>query len=485
MNDSNWKRTDYETWDDAFRGLAPVIRQQSVRVASYARAIYVQACADGFYKKNAAWKDRMQGQYSDLIYKCGMYHQLGKAMVPPEYQIWRRDFTEEEIAVYRKYTSDGRLLVATLQERGARAKERRTGILEERPTRNVSWLMLREACQQHMERWNGSGYPNGLIGDKISPVGQIVGLAKELDRLSAEYKSEDPFNEAFATLESQSGVLWCPALIDILRRCREQCLEIYEKYIHYTLTVPKTIPLVQRREGRAMGLHYRPMVCDVLGTICAYEAIPWFGGAVGGNGEPESTADVVDLLRRTGIIENVCFYFLYEAADTALRVKNCRLDLDYIVLQVPADFFLQGYPLKRLNQLFADQTISKDTLLLTVPEDLVLNAKKGTLETLALYMRNGCRLLLDGYHPANLSPERLKELGFTDLRIAKELHFDQETANTIFTMRQQGFRFLGDADSAESLTWQLNCGITAVGGAAAGVLVNDDEMIRDLLLREQ
>ena len=105
-----WKRTEYETWEEAFRNLAPVIRQQSVRVASYSQALYVQACASSFGKETKEGSERMQGKYADLAYKCGMYHQLGKSLVPPEYQIWTDDFTEEEQAVYKKYTTDGKSL---------------------------------------------------------------------------------------------------------------------------------------------------------------------------------------------------------------------------------------------------------------------------------------------------------------------------------------------------------------------------------------
>ena len=47
-NEMNWKRKEYETWDEAFRGLAPVVRQQSVRVAAYTQALFVQACAGSF-----------------------------------------------------------------------------------------------------------------------------------------------------------------------------------------------------------------------------------------------------------------------------------------------------------------------------------------------------------------------------------------------------------------------------------------------------
>ena len=117
--EQNWKRKEYETWDEAFRGLSPAVRQQSVRVASYTQALFVQACAGEFGTNTKEGKDRIQGQYADLAYKCGMYHQLGKALVPPEYQLWSEDFTEEEQAVYRKYTIDGRLLVVHEQRKSA------------------------------------------------------------------------------------------------------------------------------------------------------------------------------------------------------------------------------------------------------------------------------------------------------------------------------------------------------------------------------
>ena len=103
MKEQNWKRKEYESWDEAFRGLTPLLRQQSVRVAAYTQALFVQACSLRFAVNTKDGEERMRGQYADLAYKCGMYHQLGKALVPPEYQLLQKDFTEEERAVYEKY----------------------------------------------------------------------------------------------------------------------------------------------------------------------------------------------------------------------------------------------------------------------------------------------------------------------------------------------------------------------------------------------
>ena len=41
--EQNWKRKEYESWDEAFRALTPIVRQQSVRVAAYTQVLFVKA----------------------------------------------------------------------------------------------------------------------------------------------------------------------------------------------------------------------------------------------------------------------------------------------------------------------------------------------------------------------------------------------------------------------------------------------------------
>ena len=485
MAANNWKRKEYETWDEAFRGLVPAVRQQSVRVAAYTQTLFVQACASGFGKNTRSGAECMSGEYADLAYKCGMYHQLGKALVPPEYQLWQDDFTEEEKAVYRKYTSDGRLLVATLQERGNRAKEKRKGELMEQPTKNIPWLMLRDTCEQHMERWDGSGYPAGRFGSDISPIAQIVGIALELDRLASETKSENPFDDAYQTLTALSGSAWAPELIDVLKAARSKCRTIYTKYIHYTRTLPKTIPLVEKRKDRPMGLTYRPMMSDAEGTVAAYEAVPWFGGIADRPGETEAAEELAGMLRRKDLVTDVSFYFLYEAADAVVRINNCKLDLKILVQMMP-DFYLQGSQLQRLNQLFKDQPISHDQLLLTIPEELILNANKATTEVIERYLRNGFRLVVDNYHPESIPAEKLKAMGFQHLRLAPELYLQQETANTMNLLRRDGFTLIGGgANTNDILSWLAACGVAFMSGTLTGIPVNEDDLIRDSLARER
>lgn len=488
--ENSWKRKSYETWDEAFRGLAPVIRHQSVRVAAYSQVLYVQACAAKFGADIRSSAERMQGKYADLAYKCGLYHQLGKALVPPEYQVWLRDFTEEEQAVYKKYTTDGRSLVSMLQNQSERSWIRRKGDGAEVPTKNVTQLMVREACEQHMERWDGSGYPWQLKGNEISPIAQIVGLAKELDRLASETKSEDPFAEACKTLIEQSGQQWNPELIEILKACRGKCRAVYTKYIHYTMTLPKTIPLVEKRKSRPMGLKYRPMFADTDGKIVAYEASPWFGGIAGRPGETEGISEIEGMLVRKKLVEDISAYFLYEAADTVLRIENCKLPIQAVLLQMLPSFYQLNTQLQQFNQLFKDQPIPKEKMLLTVPAQTLFTSTKKSQELMERYLRNGVQLVLDGYDPGQhgekFPPEQLKAMGFIYLRLAPEIYMKQETANQIGKLKDMGFTILGGgADSHDILGWLAACGVAFSSGTITGVAVDEDELIRDCLNRER
>lgn len=485
MKEQTWKRKEYETWDDAFRALAPVIRQQSVRVASYTQVLFVQACASSFGTQTVDGAERMKGKYADLAYKCGMYHQLGKALVPPEYQIYQGDFTAEEEEVYKKYTTDGRVLVANLQEKSLRAKEKRSGSFFE--MENIPWMMIREACQQHMERWDGTGYPDGRSGDEISPIAQIVGLAKELDRLASETKSENPFSEAYDAILAQAGTAFSPELVKVLMACRTRCRAVYTKYVHYTMTLPKTIPLVEKKKDRPMGLSYRPMLSPE-GKVNAYEAIPWFAGIADNPSERESVDAIEPQLRRLDLVSALSTYFLYEAADTLLRIENCKLSatVDSVVLEMIPSFYTGASKLSVFEQLFEHQPIDRSRLILTAPASILAENNAEQEEAFKLYAENGVMLMADAWNPETLSLERLKELGIRYVRLDPEFYLKRESADALSALPAQGITaYARDVDSEDAFRWLIACGVKHFVGATTGQLIDEDELIREALLRER
>lgn len=485
--EQNWKRKEYESWDEAFRALTPIVRQQSVRVAAYTQVLFVKAVKMKFGTNTKAGQERMKGQYADFMYKCGIYHQLGKSLVPPEYQVLQESFSEEEMAVYKKYTTDGRALVAALQEKGANIKDKRKDKSQERGTKNIPWLIMRECCQQHMERWDGSGYPENRLASEISPPAQIVGLAKELDRLASETRAENPFEMAFNTIVAASGKDWSPELIEVLRAAREECCAVYNKYITYTRTIPKTVPLVERRSERSLGLNYRPMASAEPNLVPVYEANPWFKGVADRPDDTETIEDLRELFVRTNIVEDISWYILYEAADTILRMQNCKFAVDGLLLNMIPEFYSSTSQLQRFNKLFSDQPIEKSRLMLSLPFETLTGANKTTLEVMVRYLRNGISLVPDGVKVDDcFTPEKLKEMGVKVVVLDQSLYKTTQGTVLINGLRQNGIRVLAkNADTAEVFKWLNSNHVYCYSGTMVGVPVSEDEMILDILAREE
>lgn len=92
--------------------------------------------------------------------------------------------------------------------------------------------MAAEVCQNHHEKWDGSGYPRQLAGEDIPLVGRIVALADVFDALTTErpYKKAWPIEEAVDFLKDQSGKHFDPRLVERFIEIMPEILKIRDHY---------------------------------------------------------------------------------------------------------------------------------------------------------------------------------------------------------------------------------------------------------------
>jgi EAL domain-containing protein (putative c-di-GMP-specific phosphodiesterase class I) len=107
------------------------------------------------------------------------------------------------------------------------------------------------------------------------------------------------------------------------------------------------------------------------------------------------------------------------------------------------DFYSEQSRLSALTVLYSDQPAALGQLLLTVPESKVVSATSAEAEVLRGYLQSGVALLLDGFHPGNVSREALTEFGFTFLRCAPELSDDPTAKKALRELEDAGFMFIG------------------------------------------
>lgn len=440
----------FRTWDEAFKALTPAMRQHSVRVADYTKILFDGVCKSSFYLRDEERPEYLDKRYSETAYKCGFFHQIGKAWDPKSYPRWNDNLTLDEKNEYCRYTVEGRKLAEELQ----------TG--RHGNSDSNSDKMIQDSCEFHMEHWDGNGFPYGYAGTEISLIAQIVGLAKELDRLICERKSEKPYDEAIDIILSKEDKMFSTALLNVFRNCQPELKNIYKKYIHYTKILPKTIPLIEKRPERPFGLTYRQIVSGTTTETFIFEAVPWFAGLE--DAELRGTMEETEaLLMRTGLTKDIEIYFLYEAADTLARMKNCELFTGGILVPVFSAFYSGEDLSERLEKLFSDTAIDKKKLMLTVPESLLRKERKIS-ERLSNYIEQGVVLVLDEYHPEDIPAALLREIGFTHVRIAKDS--------------------LGKNETAEAMQALKNHGISVIDWPSGDTNLTEDELIRYLMNHE-
>lgn len=89
-----------------------------------------------------------------------------------------------------------------------------------------------EIALYHHEKWDGSGYPENLQGDKIPISCRIVAAADVFDALLSHrpYKQPWTLEQAMGYMNSQNGLHFDPQIIEIFNHHQDQIVEIRSRY---------------------------------------------------------------------------------------------------------------------------------------------------------------------------------------------------------------------------------------------------------------
>ena len=88
--------------------------------------------------------------------------------------------------------------------------------------------MAREIALNHHEKWDGSGYPQGLVGEQIAIGARIAAIMDVFDALIHKrvYKSGMSIDEAIQIMSKGRGTHFDPDLFDLFIRLKSEVTEI-------------------------------------------------------------------------------------------------------------------------------------------------------------------------------------------------------------------------------------------------------------------
>ncbi len=153
----------------------------------------------------------------DLLCKSAPLHDIGKVGVSDRILLKPGRLSGEEFEEMKRHTVYGRDTI--------RAAERNLG--------NTSFLRIaREIAYTHHERWDGSGYPEGLKGEQIPVAGRLMALADSYDALTSRrvYKPRISHEEAVEIIVKEKGSHFDPEIVDAFLAVKEKFRQIVLKY---------------------------------------------------------------------------------------------------------------------------------------------------------------------------------------------------------------------------------------------------------------
>jgi putative two-component system response regulator len=136
----------------------------------------------------------VSGPELETVSLGALLHDIGKIGIPDSILLKPGPLDDNEWVVMRSHTEIGDRLLAPFAE------------LAE----------VRTVVRHHHERWDGHGYPDGLVRDRIPIAARIVAVADAVEAMSVRrpYRDPLPIGIVVAELEKGRGTQWDPVVID-------------------------------------------------------------------------------------------------------------------------------------------------------------------------------------------------------------------------------------------------------------------------------
>lgn len=169
---------------------------------------YVKILLDEI-KTNSLFSSIMTKDFEDKMMNAAPMHDIGKISIPDTILQKPGKLTDEEYSVMKKHSVLGGEIIQEIFKD-----------MDDKEFLNIAY----DVTRYHHEKWNGNGYPEGLVGKEIPFSARIMAIADVFDAISAKrcYRDAMPLDKCFAIIKEGKGVDFDPVLTDLFLNAKEK-----------------------------------------------------------------------------------------------------------------------------------------------------------------------------------------------------------------------------------------------------------------------
>lgn len=185
-------------------------RNSAQRIRAYTREVL------NFVYEYCDEKYGLTPQKINLIAMASILHDIGELLIPENLTDGKVQLSEDQQKTLESHTERGCKIIGSM-----------------RNVENTEYIeMAMEICRYHHERWDGSGYPEKLVGDEIPISAQVVGLADTYDALREGTKTGRKYShdDAVDAIVRGDFGAFSPVLTESCKIMQDALREIYNQY---------------------------------------------------------------------------------------------------------------------------------------------------------------------------------------------------------------------------------------------------------------
>lgn len=183
-----------------------------VRVQHYVRALAQKL------KASPAYGRRMSDHTIGLLFRACPLHDIGNAGVPDRILLKPGPLSPDELDVIRTHPQLGRDAIDQIRTSAGVSTE----FLE----------IARDIAYGHQEHWDGKGYPQGLVGERIPLPARVMAIADAYDALTSDrvYRAGVAHDKAVQLIFQERAAQFDPDMVDAFIEIQDEFAAIAERY---------------------------------------------------------------------------------------------------------------------------------------------------------------------------------------------------------------------------------------------------------------
>ena len=216
---ANRTRAVAELQDATIRAMASLAETRDNETGNHIRRtqLYVETLARHL-QHHPRFKEELTDAAIETIFKSAPLHDIGKVGIPDRILLKPGKLTPEEFEIMKTHTTLGRDAIIAAE----------TGTTQDNPF----FRYAKEIAYSHQEKWDGSGYPEGLVGNTIPLSARLMAVADVYDALISErvYKPAYSHEQAVAIIRDGRGSHFDPDMVDAFLTLSEEFRRIAQQF---------------------------------------------------------------------------------------------------------------------------------------------------------------------------------------------------------------------------------------------------------------